>query len=118
MLPHYASGKVRLLSVTTAARVAAVKDVPTIAESGLPETKDFDSAIWFGIFAPKHTDPAIIAKLNRALADVLRLPEVSQRFETMGNTVRIESPEAFRATVAADRKKWADVAQRANITLE
>lgn len=118
VLPHHASGKIRLLGVTTADRVAAIKDVPTIAESGLPETKGFDSAIWFGIFAPKNTDPAIVAKLNAAVADVLRSPEVAKRFESMGNTVRIESPEAFRATVAADRKKWADVAQRANIKLE
>jgi len=118
VLPHYASGKVRLLGVTTAERVQAIKDVPTIAESGLPETKGFDSAIWFGIFAPKGTDPAIVSTLNRAVSDVLKSPEVSKRFEAMGNTVRIESPQAFRATVAADRKKWADVAQRANIKLE
>ena len=52
VLPHYKTGKVRLLGVTTAKPVAAVKEVPPIGASGLPGTKGFDSSIWFGIFAP------------------------------------------------------------------
>ena len=118
VLPHYKAGKVRLLGVTTARPVAAVKEVPTIASSGLPGTKGFDSAIWFGIFAPKGTDAAIVKKLNTALKEVLEQPAVRERFESQGNAVRIETPEQFRQTVHADRAKWAQVVKDARISID
>ncbi len=118
VLPHYKAGKVRLLGVTTARPVAAVKEVPTIASSGLPGTKGFDSAIWFGIFAPKGTDAAIVKKLNTALKEVLEQPAVRERFESQGNAVRIETPEQFRQTVHADRAKWAQVVKDAKISID
>jgi tripartite-type tricarboxylate transporter receptor subunit TctC len=118
VLAHYKADKVRLLGVTTAKPVAAVKEVPTIAASGLPGTKGFDSSIWFGIFAPKGTDPAIVAKLNAAVREVLETPEVRTRFESSGNTLRIETPEQFRKTVHTDRLKWAQVVQDAKISID
>jgi len=118
VLPHYKAGKVRLLGVTTAAPVAAVKEVPTIASSGLPGTKGFDSSIWFGIFAPKGTDPQIVDKLNAAVKAVLEQPEIREKFEAQGNTIRIESPAQFRKTVHENRVKWAEVAKAANISID
>ena len=118
VLPHYKADKVRLLGVTTAKPVNAVKEVPTIASSGLPGTKGFDSSIWFGIFAPKGTDAAIVKKLNTALREVLELPEVRTRFESNGNTVRLETPEQFRKTVHTDRAKWAQVVKDAKISID
>ncbi|HEY9208115.1 MAG TPA: tripartite tricarboxylate transporter substrate binding protein [Acidovorax sp.] len=118
ILPHYKADKVRLLGVTTAKPVNAVKEVPTIASSGLAGTKGFDSSIWFGIFAPKGTDAAIVKKLNTALREVLELPEVRTRFESSGNTVRLETPEQFRKTVHTDRAKWAQVVKDANISID
>jgi tripartite-type tricarboxylate transporter receptor subunit TctC len=118
ILPHYKAGKVRLLGVTTAAAVPAVKEVPTIASSGLPGTKGFDSSIWFGIFAPKGTDPQIVDKLNAAVKAVLEQPEIRERFESQGNTVRIESPAQFKKTVHDNRVKWAEVAKAANISID
>jgi tripartite-type tricarboxylate transporter receptor subunit TctC len=118
VLPHYKAGKVRLLAVTTAAPVAAVKEVPTIASSGLPGTKGFDSSIWFGIFAPKGTDAQIVDKLNAAVKAVLEQPEIRERFESQGNTVRIESPAQFKKTVHDNRVKWAEVAKAANISID
>ena len=97
--------------------VAAVKEVPPIGASGLPGTKGFDSSIWFGIFAPKGTDPAVVQKLNTALREVLEQPDVRQRFESQGNTVRIETPEQFRQTVHKDRAKWAQVVKDAKISI-
>ncbi len=117
VLTHYQSGKVRLLGVTTAKPVAAVQEVPTIASSGLPGTEGFDSSIWFGIFAPKGTDAAVVNKLGTALREVLEQPEVRERFESQGNTVRIETPEQFRQTVHKDRAKWAQVVKDAKITI-
>ena len=118
VLPHYKAGKVCLLGVTTAKPVAAVKEVPPIGASGLPGTKGFDSSIWFGIFAPKGTDPAVVQKLNTALREVLEQPDVRQRFESQGNTVRIETPEQFRQTVHKDRAKWAQVVKDAKISID
>jgi tripartite-type tricarboxylate transporter receptor subunit TctC len=118
VLPHYKAGKVRLLGVTTSRPVAAVKEVPTIASSGLPGTQGFDSAIWFGIFAPKGTDVALVKKLNAALKEVLEQPAVRERFESQGKAVRIETPEQFRQTVHADRAKWAQVVKDAKISID
>lgn len=118
VLPHYKAGKVRLLGVTTAAPVAAVKEVPTIASSGLPGTQGFDSSIWFAIFAPKGTDARIVDKLNAAVKAVLEQRDLQAQFEAQGNAVRIESPEQFRKTVRDNRVKWAEVARSANITLD
>ena len=118
VLPHYKAGKVRLLGVTTAKPVEAVKEVPTIASSGLPGTKGFDSSIWFGIFAPKGTDPVIVNKLNHAVKEVLELPEVRERFVSQGNTLRIETPEQFKKTVHNDRIKWAKVVKDAKISID
>lgn len=118
VLTHYKAGKVRLLGVTTDKRVAAVQEVPTIAESGIPGTRGFDSSIWFALFAPKGTDPRIVARLNGAVRQVLEMPEVKARFEAAGNAVRIETPEQFRATVKANRAKWAEVVRDAKITID
>lgn len=118
VLPHAKAGKVRLLAVTTGKRVPAVADVPTIAESGLQGTKDFDSSTWFALFAPKGTDAAVVAKLNAVVRQVLQQPEVKSKLEGMGNTVRLETPEQFRATVRANRQKWAEVVKAANVTID
>ena len=117
VLPHFKAGKVRLLGVTTAKPVPALPEVPTIASSGVPGTKGFDSSIWFGIFAPKDTDMRIVDQLNTAVRHVLEQPEVKSRIESMGNTVRIETPEQFKATVKANRAKWAEVVKAANIQI-
>lgn len=118
VLPQYKAGKVRLLGVTTAAPVAAVKEVPTIASSGLPGTAGFDSSIWFAVFAPKGTDPKIVDKLNAAIKSVMAEPELRMKFENQGNTVRVESPAQFKKTVHDNRIKWAEVAKAANISLD
>ena len=118
VLPQYKAGKVRLLGITTAAPVAAVKEVPTIASSGLPGTKGFDSSIWFAVFAPKGTDPKIVDKLNGAIRTVLEDKELRAKFEAQGNTVRIESPAQFKKTVHDNRVKWAEVAKAANISID
>ncbi|MBU6272134.1 MAG: tripartite tricarboxylate transporter substrate binding protein [Betaproteobacteria bacterium] len=118
VLAQYKAEKVRLLGVTTSKRVSAVPEVPTIADSGLPGTRGFDSSIWFGLFAPKGTEPKIVARINAALRQVLETPEIRTRLESAGNSVRIESPEQFRATVKANRAKWAEVVRSANISID
>ena len=109
VLSHYKAGKVRLLGVTTAKRVAAINEVPTISESGLPGARGFDSSIWFAVFAPK---------LTQAIRTVLENPDVKSKLEGAGNSVRLETPDQFRATVKANRAKWAEVVRAAHISLD
>jgi tripartite-type tricarboxylate transporter receptor subunit TctC len=117
-LPHYRAGKVRLLGVTTLKAVPAVKDVPTIASSGIPGTKGFDSAIWFGIFAPKGTPAPVVDKINAAVQSVLEQPEIREKLESQGNALRLESPAQFKQTVHENRVKWAEVVKMAGIGIE
>ena len=118
VLTQYKAGKVRLLGVTTAKRVDVIKEVPTIAESGVPGTQGFESSTWFALFAPKGTDPAAVAKLNAAVRQVLQMPEVRAKLEGAGNAIRLETPEQFRVTVRNNRAKWAEVVKQANITID
>ena len=105
MIQHAKAGKVRLLGVTTAKRVGAMPDLPTIAEQGMP---GYESFIWFGIFAPKGLDPAIAAKMNAALKTAIEDPEINKKLVELGNTPRYETLEQFKATVKRDRAKWAE----------
>ena len=105
MIQHAKAGKVRLLGVTTAKRVGAMPDLPTIAEQGMP---GYESFIWFGIFAPRGLDPAIAGKMNAALKTATEDPEISKKLIELGNTPRYETLEQFKATVKRDRAKWAE----------
>ncbi|MFZ5780812.1 MAG: Bug family tripartite tricarboxylate transporter substrate binding protein [Pseudomonadota bacterium] len=105
MMQHAKAGKVRLLGVTTAKRVGAMPDLPTIAEQGMP---GYESYIWFGIFAPKDLDPAIAEKMNAAVKTAIEDPEVNRKLVELGNTPRYETLAQFKATVARDRAKWAE----------
>jgi len=115
VIGQWKAGKVRLLGVTTPTRIAVVQDIPTIAESGLP---GFHSYIWFGLLGPKGMDAKVVETLNSAVRRVLESPEVAGKLTGAGNTVRIESPEQFRATVKADRARWAQVVRQAGVTLD
>ena len=115
VLGQWKSGKVRLLGVTTRNRVAAVAEVPTIAEAGLP---GFESITWFGLFGPKGLDGEIVNRINAAAKAALETPAVHERLVALGNTPRWESPEQFRATVKADRAKWAAVVKQVGATID
>lgn len=118
VLSHYKADKVRLLGVTTLKRVPAISEVPTISESGLNGTRNFDSSIWFAVFAPKSTDAQIVSKLNSSIRTVLNTPEIRSKLESAGNSVRIETPEQFKVTVKSNRAKWVEVVKVANISID
>jgi tripartite-type tricarboxylate transporter receptor subunit TctC len=115
ILTQHEAGKVRLLALTTARTVGVLPDVPPIASSGLPNTSGFDSSTWFGVFAPKGTPPAIVNKLNAAINIVIQHPEIRSRFESQGNSLRVESPAQFKQTVRDNRTKWAEVVKAAAV---
>jgi tripartite-type tricarboxylate transporter receptor subunit TctC len=115
MIPHYKAGKVRLLGVTTKERVSAVGEVPTISEAGVP---GFENYTWFGMFGPKNMDPVALRKINNAVKVALETPAIRQRLIETGNTPRYETPEQFKATVKADRAKWAVVVKESGATVD
>src|SRR5712692_1882702 len=79
-IEQHKSGRARILAVTTAKRLPELPDIPTLAESGLP---NFVSDTWNAISAPPKTPPAIVAKLNAAINEVLKTPEVKAHFDRM-----------------------------------
>ena len=111
--PQWKAGKVRLLGVSTAERLPTLAEIPTISEAGLP---GFESSLWFGIFGPKNMDKAVVDKLSRAVKSALDMPEVQRRLLDLGNMPRYENPEKFRATVKADREKWAQIVKTTGVS--
>lgn len=112
---QWRAGKVRLLGVSTARRVVAVPDIPTIAESGVP---GFESYIWFAFFGPKGLDPAIAARLNAATNKVLASPDIAKRITDLGSAPRIETVEQFRQTVKENRARWAEVVKQVGASID
>jgi tripartite-type tricarboxylate transporter receptor subunit TctC len=113
--PQIAAGKVRALAVTATQRVAALPDVPTTVEAGLPELQ---GGAWFGLFAPAATPRDVVAWLNRAAREAFTAPAVQARLEQQGAQLPLGSSEAFAAFVAAERHRWSEVIRKANIRLE
>jgi tripartite-type tricarboxylate transporter receptor subunit TctC len=111
-LTHIRAGKLRALAVTGAARSAALADVPTIAESGLP---GYECSLWQAMVAPARTSPAIIARLNRELAVILADAEVRATLAQHGVDVEASTPEALAARIRDDIAKWREVIAGAGI---
>lgn len=85
LIPHYRSGKLRLLGTGGAKRTAALPEVPTIAEGGI---KGYEANNWWGILAPAGTSPEIIKRLNAELSVILKTAETRKRFESEGSEKR------------------------------
>ena len=115
VLAQYRADKVRLLGVTTAKRVSAVAEVPTIAEAALP---GFENYTWFALFGPKGMEPALVEQLNAAVRMALENPAIRQRLTDSGNAPRYETVEQFRATVKTNRAKWAEVVKASGATID
>jgi tripartite-type tricarboxylate transporter receptor subunit TctC len=105
-------GRARILAVATEKRVPLLPDVPTFIESGVP---DFLSDTWNAISAPPKTPPAIVAKLNAAIVDVMKMPDVQEKLRKLNTSPETMSLEQAANWVRADTKRWADVIKAANI---
>jgi tripartite-type tricarboxylate transporter receptor subunit TctC len=114
-LPHVRSGRLRALGVTTATRVAALPDIPTVAEAGVP---GYESVAWFGLVAPAGTPKEVISRLHKEVAAILSTPDVKQRFARDGTEVVASSPEEFAAFIRAETVKWGKVVKAAGIQPE
>lgn len=109
------AGKVRALSVTTAARSPHAPDVPTIAESGVPE---YEVTNWSGLCAPAGLPKPLLTKLNADLQQVLIVPETRQRLADQGVDASPMTPEQFASKIKAELVKWARLIRDAGITPE
>jgi tripartite-type tricarboxylate transporter receptor subunit TctC len=105
-LPFIKAGKLRALAVTSGARAAALPDLPTLAESGLP---GFEASSWFGVLAPAGTPRDIVAKLNGAIAGWLASPEAKEKLLAQGAIAAGGTPEDFARHIGAETSKWAKV---------
>ncbi|MFO1163239.1 MAG: tripartite tricarboxylate transporter substrate binding protein [Reyranellaceae bacterium] len=109
------AGKLRALAVTAAQRNPAFPDVPTMQEAGVA---DLEIALWTGIVAPAGTPDDVVATLNRAILQVLAMPEVKTALTAIAVEPRGTTPQAYRDLIARDASRWKAVATTANIKLE
>ncbi len=106
VLPHVKSGRLRALAVTSAARSAAVPELPTLAESGLT---GYDISSWFGLFVPSSTPDAVVEKLYRETARLLKTQDVIDRFSKEGAEPVGSTPANFSSYVRQEYVKYAKV---------
>jgi tripartite-type tricarboxylate transporter receptor subunit TctC len=111
-LPHIASGKVRCLAVTSAARSPLLPDAPTMAEAGVA---GFESATNYTLFAPKAVSPEIVARLNQLGNETIREAEFGERLLKLGIVVAGGPQPELQARMPTEMKRWADVIVKGNI---
>ena len=113
--PHIQSGKIRGLGVTTGKRSAALPNMPTIAEAGLP---GYDVSGWYGVVAPAKTPRAVIERINGAVRAALRLPDIREKLLAVGVEAADVSAEQFDKLVRAELVKWDKVVKPLGISPE
>ncbi|MFH1604309.1 MAG: tripartite tricarboxylate transporter substrate binding protein, partial [Pseudomonadota bacterium] len=115
VIPHIKSGRLRPIAITGETRLAALPQVPTFTEAGLP---GFDIGPWYGIAVPGGTPKEIIDRLSMEVARVLRMPDVREKLERQGMRPLISTPEQFAAHVKSEMAKFAKIVEIANIKIE
>ena len=115
LLPHFKSGKLRALAVSSLKRHPQLPDVPSLSEAGV---KDFEAVAWFGLLAPPGTPRDIVARLNAEIVKVLAVPEIRQRLIDGGSEVIGNSPEAADRFLQSEIALWGRVVKAANIKAE
>jgi tripartite-type tricarboxylate transporter receptor subunit TctC len=114
-LPHVKNGKLKAIAVTSGKRSAAVPDLPTVAESGLPGYQVYE---WNAIFAPAGTPPAIVQRLHAEIAKAVVLPDVRDRIATLGGEIVASTPAETATWLREQMATWARVVKAGNIKPE
>ena len=110
--PHIDSGKLRPIGITTSKRSKALPNVPTIAESGLP---GYEVTPWFAVFVPAATPKPIVNKLNAALLDALKSPEIKAKFDGIGAEPLGTTPDELASYLNKEIERWGKVISTNNI---
>ncbi len=113
-LPHIQSGRLRALGVATARRVSALPNVPAIAEV----VPGYEATGWAGVIGPKAMPPALVEKISTDIQAILKDPAVAAEIERRGSIADPMSPKRFGDFVAAENRKWGEVAKIANVKLD
>ncbi|WP_415788085.1 Bug family tripartite tricarboxylate transporter substrate binding protein, partial [Bordetella tumulicola] len=114
-LPHIKAGKLRALAVSSAQRVEALPDVPTLSESGL---KGFDVSAWFGLFYPAGTDAGQVESLHRDVVAILQDPVVRRQISNWSGVPGGRSPADFGRYVESEIDKWREVVRSAHLAAQ
>jgi tripartite-type tricarboxylate transporter receptor subunit TctC len=115
LVPHIQAGKLRALAVTSRKRSPLLPEVPTLAESGLP---DYQAGSWYGIEAPTGTPRPIIDQLNALIVKALRQPDVARRLALEGAEVVGSTPEEFGEHIKSEIARVGKVVRAAGIQAE
>jgi tripartite-type tricarboxylate transporter receptor subunit TctC len=114
-MPHIASGKLKVLGTGGSKRSAALPDVPTIAEAGVP---GYEANNWWGIMAPAGTPQAIVDRLHKEVSEILSLAETQKKLLSQGAEADQMSQAEFGTFIAAEMKKWERVVKEAKIKVK
>jgi tripartite-type tricarboxylate transporter receptor subunit TctC len=114
-IPQMKAGTIRTLAVTSAQRVPALPDIPTVAESGYP---GFETTTWYGILVPKGTPQPIVARLSTEIVKVLESADVRERMAANGGATIKPGPAAFDAQLKSELTKWSRVIREAGVKIE
>ena len=115
VLPYVQAGRLRALAVSTRERLPTLPELPTLAESGLP---DFDGGSWQGVVMPAGTPRELVGAASGELVRILRAPDMTERILGMGGIPLGSSPDEFAAFMKAESEKWAQVAKAAKVSTE
>jgi tripartite-type tricarboxylate transporter receptor subunit TctC len=107
-MPHVRAGKLRGIAISTAKRSPQSPDLPTVAESGVP---GFDVTPWYGGLGPAGLPNAIITRLHDEIADIVRAPDMRERFVAQGVDLASSTPEQFAALIKSEVPKWRKIVQ-------
>lgn len=115
VMPFVTAGRLRALAVTSAKRSPALPHLPTVAEAGVP---GYEFTTWHGVLAPKGTPKEVIALVNDKLRQLLRAPEMTQRFNQLGLDIVASTPDEFGAHLKSESEKWGRVIKERKIRAE
>lgn len=115
VMPHVKAGKLRAVAVASPARSASVPELPTLAESGLPDIK---GDAWIGFIAPAKTPAAVVKRLHDQIVQVLAEPAVKDKLRTHSMDPVGNSPDEFRRLLSEDVARWKPVVEKNRITLD
>jgi len=115
LIPQVKAGTLRALAITSGKRSAAVPDLPTVAESGLP---GYDIGTWWGLLAPAETPRPIVDRLATAMRKATAVPSVKERFAAGGNVAQSNSPEEFAAMIKSEVGRYRELASAAGVKPE
>jgi tripartite-type tricarboxylate transporter receptor subunit TctC len=112
VMPHVNAGRLRALAVSSAKRLEALPQLPTLAEAGVP---GFEASGWYGIVAPAGTPRAAVERLNAEVRKIVATPELKARLDNEGATAAAGTPEEFGAFIVSEIDRWGAVLRKAGI---